>query len=381
MIVQCPKCNTSYKVADALFKDSSPAFRCSRCKHTFHLESAEPPQNPAVDPPTGETQPMESSATRELSFIFPPREEQQNIAAGVPPVDAPTGESETVAIENDHPDQWAISADRQKSEAPFTISEASDSAQKIEEELLTPPNPLPQVTPAAEWSLTPKPVAPSSTPVERNPEQEPPASLGARVEGSTPTSADGEGKVRRLGPYRDQQTSTTPYLTLFALLIIIFALVTAFNRAHPGATEGLVRQIPLVGASVLRNNRLKNGVLLQSLRGGYQSIQGNREVFVITGTALNQNPVTIRAVQISGESFNNQNEEIEKQTIWVGNAISPTMVRGLSLQEIANLQRLPPLKTFEIPPGDSVSFAIVFLKTPKGMKDFGCKVISAEGNA
>ncbi|MBI3065374.1 MAG: zinc-ribbon domain-containing protein [Deltaproteobacteria bacterium] len=380
MIVQCPKCKTSYKVADELFKDSSPAFRCSRCKHTFQLESSEPPQKPAVNPPTGETQPVESSASRELSFIFPPREEQQNIPAGVPPVDAPPGESETVAVENNHPDQWAISADLQKSEAPFTISEASHSAQK-EEKLLTPPNPPPRVTPAPEWSHTGKPVAPSSTPVRRNPEQEPPAKAGARVEGSTPTSADGEENILRLGPYRDQQTSTTPYLTLFALLIIIFALATAFNRAHPSATEGFVRQIPLVGASVLRNNRLNDGVLLQSLRGGYQSIQGNREVFVITGVALNQNPVTIRAVQISGESFNNQNEEIEKQTIWVGNAISPSIVRGLSLQEIANLQRLPPLKTFEIPPGDSVPFTIVFLKTPKGMKDFGCKVISAEGDA
>ena len=183
MVVQCPKCKTGYKVADELFKDSSPAFRCSRCKYTFQLESAEPPQNPAVNPPTGETQPVESSASRELSFVFPPREEQQNIAAGVPPVDAPTGDSETVAIENNDPDQWAISADLQKSDAPFTISEVSDSAQE-EEKLLTPPNPLPQVTPAAEWIPTGKPVTPSSTPAGRNPEQEPPAKAGARVEGS-----------------------------------------------------------------------------------------------------------------------------------------------------------------------------------------------------
>ena len=379
MVVQCPKCKTSYKVADELFKDSSPAFRCSRCKHTFQLESAEPSQNPAVNPTTGETQPVESSASRELSFVFPPREEQQNIATGVPPVDTPTGESETVAVENNDPDRWDISADLQKSDAPFTISEPSDSAQR-EQKPLTPPNPPPQVTPATEWIPTGKPVAPSSTLAGRNLEQEPPAKVGAQFEVSTPTPTDGEGNVLRLGPYRVQQTSTTPYLTLFALLIVIFALVTAFNRAHPSATEGFVRQIPLLGGSVLRNNRLKDGVLLQSLRGGYQSIQGNREVFVITGTALNQNPVTIRAVQISGESYNNQNEEIEKQTIWVGNAISPSMVRGLSLQEIANLQRLPPLKTFEIPPGDSVQFAIVFLKTPKGMKDFGCKVIAAEEN-
>jgi hypothetical protein len=38
--------------------------------------------------------------------------------------------------------------------------------------------------PQRRWSLTGKPVAPSITPVGRNPEQEPPAKAGARVEGS-----------------------------------------------------------------------------------------------------------------------------------------------------------------------------------------------------
>jgi hypothetical protein len=137
----------------------------------------------------------------------------------------------------------------------------------------------------------------------------------------------------------------------------------------------------LVGTSVLRNNRLKDGVLLQSLRAAYQSIQGNREVFVVTGTALNQNPVSIRGVQISAQTINDGGGEIENQTVWVGNAISPTIVRGLSLEEIANLQRLPPLKSFAIAPGDSVPFTIVFVKTPKGAKDFGCRVIAAEGDA
>jgi len=38
---------------------------------------------------------------------------------------------------------------------------------------------------AGPWSPTGKPVAPSNTPVGRNPEQEPPAKAGARVEGSS----------------------------------------------------------------------------------------------------------------------------------------------------------------------------------------------------
>lgn len=348
MIVQCPKCKTSYKVADELFKDSSPAFRCSRCKHTFQLESPEPVPKPAVKSTRGETQPAESREAGELSFIFPAKEEPENVAAEIPVVAAPTAETKSLAEENDHADQWAISGNEQKPEAPFTISEVSDPAQQNEQEKTS--DPLKHFTP----------VAPELDPI------------------SFP--ADRAENILRLGPYLDQQASTATYLSLFGLLIIIFALVTAFNQAHPTATEGYIRQIPLVGTSVLKNNHLKDGVLLQSLRGGYQSIQGNREVFVITGAALNQNPVTIRAVQISGQAFNHRNDEIEKQTIWVGNAISANIVRGMTLQEISNLQKLAPLRAFGIPPGDSAPFTIVLLKAPKGMKDFGCQVISAEGD-
>ena len=42
----------------------------------------------------------------------------------------------------------------------------------------------------AMWSPAGKPVAPSSAPVERNPEQEPPADAGAQVEGWTNASVD-----------------------------------------------------------------------------------------------------------------------------------------------------------------------------------------------
>src|SRR5437667_11898392 len=107
--------------------------------------------------------------------------------------------------------------------------------------------------------------------------------------------------------------------------------------------------------------------------------QGNREEFVVTGVALNQNPDVIREVRIAGQLYNQAGKEIEQQTISIGNAISPKIVRGMTAQDISDLQRLKPLKTFEIPPGDSVPFTIVFLKSARGIKDFRCAVIAAEG--
>ena len=102
-------------------------------------------------------------------------------------------------------------------------------------------------------------------------------------------------------------------------------------------------------------------------------------MFVITGVALNQNPVKIREVRLAGQIYNQEGKEVEQQTVWIGNAISAKIVRGMTAQDISDLQRLPPLKTFDIPPGDSVPFTIVFLKSARGIKDFRCAVIAAEG--
>jgi hypothetical protein len=189
---------------------------------------------------------------------------------------------------------------------------------------------------------------------------------------------DTTDKVLSLDPYRDQPASIVPYLTLFMLLVIFFGLLTAFQRVDPAASERIVKKIPLLGTSVLKNNHLKSGVDLQSLRAGYQTIQGNREVFVITGVALNLNPVVVREVRVAGRLYNQEGAEIEQQTIWIGNAISPKIIRGMTIQDISDLQRLKPLKSFDIPPGETVPFTIVFLKGPKGVKDFGCEVLSAE---
>jgi hypothetical protein len=190
---------------------------------------------------------------------------------------------------------------------------------------------------------------------------------------------DTSDNILALDPFRDQPASIKPFLTLFGLLVIFFSLVSALHQAHPEASEGLVKKIPLVGNTVLKNNHLKNGVALQSLRASYQTIQGNREVFVVTGLAQNQNPVVIRDVRISGQLYDREGEGIEQQTIWLGNAISPKIVRGMTVQDISDLQRLSPLKTFGIPPGEAVPFTIVFMKSSKGVETFTCEILSAEG--
>jgi hypothetical protein len=195
------------------------------------------------------------------------------------------------------------------------------------------------------------------------------------LRGDTATSTN----ILAMSSYVDQRASIRPYLSLFGLLLIGFSLLAAMTDAKPAAMEALVRKIPWVGTTVLKNNHLKDGVLLQSLRTGYQNIQGNREVLILTGVAFNQNPVVIREVKVTGKVYNNDGKELERQTIWIGNTISPKIIRGMTAEDIPHLQDLKPLKSFELPPGDSIPFTVVFLKPAKQAKDFSLQVVLADG--
>jgi predicted Zn finger-like uncharacterized protein len=346
MLVKCPSCTTTYNVADELLAGTTPAFRCSRCRHTFDLEPHAPAE-PVPLPTDIESTIQADDKGRELAFVFGPREqapqrlhhEQQERIVG-PDMEFAPPEPVDSLIEQET-QRWSLPA-AAKTEEPFIIAAESESH---------------KAKPNADRHANGK-------------------GAEKRFEKILPPLQTSNISV--LEPYRDQQASTLPYLSLFALLILFFSLATAFGHAYPEVLDRWIKKVPLIGATIGKNHHLKDGVALQALRGGYQVIQGNREIFVVTGVAMNQNPVVIREVRIGGETYSSDEKSLEQQQMWIGNAISPKIIRGMTAQDISDLQRLKPLKTFEIPPGDSVPFSIVFLKPAKAVKNFTATVLAAE---
>ena len=343
MLVQCPNCTTTFKVADELLTGATPAFRCSRCKHTFELDLQPPTDAGSLSTEVASTG-QARDTSREFDFVFGAREDLEQSASHEdekirtePPTDfAPAVDS---LIEQET-QRWLIPS-ATKGEGRFTIT-ADRVSQKNEIKLHEPAN--------------------GNRPEKTFDEISPPQTNNISV----------------LEPYRDQQASTLPYLSLFALLIVFFSTATAFQYAYPKVFDSWIKKVPLIGPVIAKNHRLKDGVELQSVRGSSQVIQGNREIFVVTGIAINQNPVVIREVRIGGETYSSEEKPVEQQDMWIGNAISPKIIRGMTAQDIADLQRLKPLKTFEIPPGDSAPFTIVFLKGATAVKNFSCTVLAAE---
>lgn len=343
MLVQCPNCKTTYKVSDEVFTGATPSFRCSRCRHTFEIEGVAT-KPPAERPKANEAPPP--ALEEELSFSFKPSKPADPSSSGAKEKSPEAAAADRRTDEPATPTQeaWSINSAGAKDETPFTIpgvSQPSDQTKTTDRQ--------------KDFPIT-----------ERAP------STDTKSEES-----DATGDVLPISSYMDQRASIFPYLTLFSLLTIVFSLVAAMSHAHPKLSEAIVKEIPLLGTVLLKNNHLKDGILIRSMRAGHQSIQGNREVVVLTGVASNQNPVVIRQVQITGRVYNETGKELEEQTIWLGNTISPKIIRGMTSEDIPHLQNLKPLRSFEIPPGDSLPFTIVFLKAAKGAKDFTCEVVAA----
>lgn len=349
MLVRCPKCRTTYKVSNDLLKGGSPAFRCSRCKHTFELEAHSSPEPHAstADP----VQPVPgASPDPEQEPRLPFENRQEPAPSDIendPPQQASSGENfSTTDLKPD--DQWSL-----------THPEREDEPHQFE---------LPKTDPRAE----PEKI------IDKRDDflAEDPFFPQAEDE----NKPDDFDNILAISSYREQKASILPFFSLFALLVIGFAFMSVISYASPQTAEGVLKRIPLIGNAILRNNHLKNGILLQGLRSSHQTIQGNREVLLISGVALNENPEVVREIQLAGVVYNGQGKELERQTIWVGNTLSQKIIRGMTMEDIPHLQNLKPLKNFELPPGDSIPFTIVFLKAAKGAKEFSCEVLTAEGS-
>jgi predicted Zn finger-like uncharacterized protein len=342
MLVQCPNCHTTYRVSENLVSKPKPTFRCSRCKNVFVLGS----RAGAGEPPAASPRLREES--RELSLSFPPldtNERAHEAAAESPDLSAPANgptaapKKTAAAITVQKRDQDWVITPRAAVEEAFTLKDEKSFAE-IHDPIVQSfdfASERPAVTKHAE------------APREGSAESSPSRSL-----------------------------SLTPYLLLCCALLLLFSALTLVYKARPGPIENSLKATPWIGSSILKNDYLRQGIVLQAGRPRFQRILGNREVFMLSGVALNRNRVKVREVKIEGYVFGSDGKTIERQTITVGNAISSKIVRDLTSQEIATLQRQSPIRRFEILPDESAPFSIVFLKSSAQIKSFGYRVISAD---
>lgn len=342
MLVQCPGCHTTYRVSEEAVATSKPIFRCSRCRHVFDL-GAKNASKPARDRDDGS--PAPSARSEELSFSFS------------------STDAHAEASQQNEDKISELPASASDTNGPTTPEEeASLRSHGGEEEW----NLFPQRATAEDFAPRAEKTAPQFQPDTE------PAFVFARER--QPLSEDG---AERAAPAK-RPLSVTPFFLLGAMVLLSCAIVTLVHEAKPAAVENVLKTLPFIGSSISKNDYLRQGIVLQTSLTRFQRTQGNREVFLLSGVAVNRNRVKVREVKVEGYLFGRDGQVLERQVITIGNAISPKIIHDLTLQEILDLQKQSPVKRFEIQPDESASFSIVFLKTNNGAQSFGYRVLSAE---
>ena len=152
---------------------------------------------------------------------------------------------------------------------------------------------------------------------------------------------------------------------------LAFALLSIYLYTHRGRVADLVSGLPMVGTNLAGAPLDPGDIQLTDVHGQYIRVQGDRLVFVISGTAVNNAPVPVGVIQIEGRIISAQDQ---RQLVFVGAA--PRSVEDLSEQEIDLLQTLEPPADWRLLPGEEGDFLVAFMNPP-ALREFSTQVVAA----
>ncbi len=152
-----------------------------------------------------------------------------------------------------------------------------------------------------------------------------------------------------------------------------FGVLSVYLYTNPEGVRTLFGGVPLIGARLTEARLNPTAVQLNDVKGGYERVQGDRLVFVISGTAVNNSAVPARSIQIEGRIAGAREQ---RQVVFCGAA--PRDVKELSLREIALLQTLEPPKDWSLAPGEQAAFLVVFASPPTDLREFGAEVVAVQ---
>jgi len=308
--------------------------KCSRCGHIFPAPVSKGKKRPPPpSAPAGDDAPAADNKNLTLPFQEPPWKEEADSA----------GDGDLKIAE--HEEEQFTLGDDDKSEE-FTLPE----------EMPEPDVPAPR-----------KPHATMSRQVEEEEEEE-----------DTDSSWSDDDTVEE--PRRREPNFVVPLLVFAGIVTAVYFVFASALVSSPALRNRVLGRLPFLG-SLGADRLMTRKVALSDVVGNYQRIKDGKEVFVITGKALNTAAVGLHSVQIAGKLYDREGRAVDEKVIYCGNVISTKVLRDLTPRELSVLQKLNPPKRFTIEPGESSTFVIVFMDPPRGAAEFAIQVVAAQHQA
>lgn len=186
-----------------------------------------------------------------------------------------------------------------------------------------------------------------------------------------PTGAKDTRRVVRVEETMKVPAGFNTIIRALGVAVSGFAALALVVRVAPEQTAAWLSKIPVAGAGFAHDRNLTTKVELKNVQGRFQQLRNARRVFVISGDARNNSPMTIERIEVAGALYGLGGGELDQKVVATGNR---TTLTDLSEAEIALLQRLDPV--IALAPGETTPFLIVFLEPPRELREFSSRVLS-----
>jgi predicted Zn finger-like uncharacterized protein len=173
-------------------------------------------------------------------------------------------------------------------------------------------------------------------------------------------------------PRRGAPTARFAFRAL-AGMTLAFGLLSIYAYMHRGRVAELLAAIPLVGPELTVTRLRPAHIQLTDVRGEYARAGGDALVFVITGSAVNNAPEPVSAIQIKGSIVGGTEQH---RLVYAGAA--PHDVHDLSTREIDLLQTLEPPRDWRLLPGEDGDFLVAFVDPPQPLQEFRVEVAAVQ---
>ncbi len=384
MIIQCPHCQSRFKLATEKIKPGGTKVRCTRCKSIFIVTPPEKGQTASVGSSGkigSQDEWTEFSGAGDESEKGPDFDQDESPAWGEK-IDFLGGDYDPAEFFKAEDEDAGFflngeTADFPPEPAGQAPVESDASATDSSEELLH------------DWTEEE-----SSAVVEAAPEgfpdgQKPPLVLAEEAppaESAGHSGMDaGRGELLQveldavppLPTVSPKRSAKGPVLLLVLLVAALGVLGYQYGRDKlPWLTAYLKRlqgvpEVPSVAGKLVPVD----------FRGYY--VENNREgrLFVIQGKILNEFIEARASISVAGLVYDRQGKVIARQTAYCGNAMSKSQLRSQSFARMAermNNEFGELLTNINVEPNKAVPFTIVFRALPDEVAEFGVEVLDSK---
>jgi hypothetical protein len=192
-----------------------------------------------------------------------------------------------------------------------------------------------------------------------------------------PTFDLGDGDAGESKPRVVRSTiSLRPVFVFLFLVVSGYAVLAGTLYANPAFTDEIVNDVPLVGTG--SGGLLNRQILLMDVEGAYERTKAGKDIFVVTGYAVNHAEFSLSSIQVRVQLLDSAGNPVHERIVFCGSTVPRKLLRELTIPEVSVLGRLKPPRTLLIHPGERSPFMAVFADPLPAVTEVGTRVAAAQ---